>query len=487
MMARGWRTLRALALSAAVLTVAGAAAARPLYFDTFTALYGLTPGDDLYACGVCHRNWDGTGARNPYGIAVEQQLYISKPITDAILDVEGEDTDGDGFTNLDELSVHGTLPGYSCANFPLAFNTPVNFQSLITPGVPSCLEPKDLLVDSSGISFATEIGSADVVTVELINFGQDDPITVSAVALLPGADASFSVAAPALPVVIPVGGSVSVDVTFAPTVGLALLATLRVTSDDPDEPTIDVAISALGFTIPRAPAPARAACLGAIDKQYRKFTKTHLKEWTRCLTDEVRGRACDSGRRALKLAAAEEKLRSYVGGARDKFCAGASLSPSLAGLPTTCPAPCDGIAVTNIGGLADCLVCVQEAASDAMLSATYGVTPPDLPAAAPSLLAARCQKLLATAMTKAILKPQKALAGCELANITAMTPVTCGVQHAADLAAAAAAIDKAVARCKDDSGLQACIHQPMADPACLADAAIDAATSLVGVNFGVTP
>jgi hypothetical protein len=485
MIARGIVALRAIAIAAVVLGVASLASARPLYFNAFTDLYGLAPGDDLYACGVCHRNWEGTGARNPFGVAVEQQLYISKPITDAILAVENDDTDGDGFSNVDEITVHGTLPAYSCGNFTLAFNTPVNFQSLITPSVPSCLEPKDILVDPLSLAFVTEVGGSETFTVNVVNFGQDDPITVSAASLLPGADPTLSVSAPTAPFVIPVGGSVAVDVSFAPASSLGVTATLRISSDDPDEPTIDVPITALGIVIPRAPAPTRAACLGAIDKQYRKFSKTHVSEWTRCLGDEVRGRACDTGRRDLKLEAAEERLRSYVGGSKDKLCAGASLSPSLAGLPITCPAPCDSIPVTNMLHLADCLVCTQEAVTNAMLAATYGVTPPDLPPAVSSLQSMSCQKSIAKAMTKTILGLQKTLAACELANITAVSPVNCQATHAADLAEAAADVDAAVDRCKDSTGLQACVYQPMPDPMCLSDTAVDGGLSLVGVSFGV--
>ena len=83
-----------------VLALPPPAAARPLYFDTFTSLYGITEGNDLYACGVCHRRWEGTGARNPFGTAVEQQLYLAKPITAAIQAVEGNDTDLDGVSNV---------------------------------------------------------------------------------------------------------------------------------------------------------------------------------------------------------------------------------------------------------------------------------------------------------------------------------------------------------------------------------------------------
>ena len=70
---------RILALCVGVLGVLGAtpyALARPTYFDVFTTRYGITASDRLYACGVCHYKWTGTGARNPFGYAVEQQLYI---------------------------------------------------------------------------------------------------------------------------------------------------------------------------------------------------------------------------------------------------------------------------------------------------------------------------------------------------------------------------------------------------------------------------
>lgn len=476
---------RLAAALAVLLAVAAPAAARPLYFDTFTSLYGLSPGDDLYACGVCHRNWNGTGARNPFGIAVEQQLYISKPITDAILSVESVDTDGDGFSNVDEITVHGTLPAYACDNFDLAFNTPVNFQSLITPGVPSCLEPKDIRVTPADLSFVTEVGGSHTEIVAIANYGQDDPITVSDIGFFGPTDASLSLIAPATPLVIPVGGSAAVEVTFSPVASMAVGATLRITSDDPDEPVIDLSITALGIVIPRAPAAQRAACLGAIDKQYRKYAKAHVSEWARCLTDEVSGRACDAGRRDLRLQAAEERLRSYVGGSKDKFCAGASLSPTLAGLPTTCPAPCDGIAVTNMLRLADCLVCTQAAVNDAMLSATYGVTPPDLPPAVSSLQARSCQKSIAKAMTKGILGVQKTLARCEWDNITAGAPVDCQATHAAALAKIGDDVAGAALKCKDSTGLQSCAFAPMSDETCLVDPAIAGGISLVGVSFGV--
>ena len=484
MMRRPSGTLAALAVAAVLTLGAVPALARPLYFDNFTALYGFGPGDDLYACGVCHRNWEGTGARNPYGSAIEQQLYIGKLIIDAIQSVELEDTDGDGFSNVDELTVHGTLPGYSCSNFELANDPPPNYQSLITPMVASCLEPQDVKVAPPVINFVTEVGAQDTATVTIANNGTDFPITVSAAALLPGPP-SITATALSLPAVIPVGGSETIDVTFTPTASMNVFATLRIDSDDPDEPTIDVAISGLGIVLPLASAEDRSACLSRIDKQMRKYSKAHTGEWTRCFADEVRGRACDTGRRDLKIQKAEAALRAFVGGDKDRDCGGNSLSPVLLGLPPTCPAPCDGIAVINIDALADCLVCTQEASTQTMLTQAFGVAPPDLPASVPSAAAASCQKSIGNAVSKGVQKAQKLLARCELENIGAAAPVVCTSTHAAELTAIGAKADGVAARCADTGGLQSCVFQVDADPTCLGDTSVALGTALVSVTFGV--
>ena len=143
------RALGRLVLAATVaLLAARSADARPTYFDAFRTLYGINDGDNLDACGVCHFLWTGTGARNPFGNAVEQQLYVGKSITQALTDIEPDDPDGDTFSNLDEILAQ-TLPGYSCANFQDAIGQPSDWHTYITPGVPSCLEPLDIRVAPS--------------------------------------------------------------------------------------------------------------------------------------------------------------------------------------------------------------------------------------------------------------------------------------------------------------------------------------------------
>lgn len=473
---------RVLVAAVAVAALAAPAGARPLYFEQLTTLYGIVPGDDLYACGVCHRKWEGTGARNPYGLAVEQQLYLGKSILAGITDIALEDTDGDGFSNLLELTVWGTLPGYSCDTWELANNPPPNFQSLITPMVESCLEAHDIAVAPAAINFVTQVGRQDDVVVTITNNGTDVPVTVSSAGLLPG-PAVITATEPSLPLIIPVGESATITVSFAPVASLNLGGTLRIESDDPDEPVIDIPITALGVVLPLAPLADRRACLATIDKQMRKYAKAHTREWARCFGDETRGRACDAGRLALKVDKAEAALRSFVGGDKDRDCAGRSLSPVLLGLPTTCPAPCDHLVVTNIDALTDCLVCTQEATTAAMLDAAFGVVPPDLPASLASPVAASCQKSIANAVVKGVQKVQKTLARCAAGNLGAAEPADCAAVHAAELAAVAATVDGAATRCADTSGLQSCVFQGGA-ATCLGDAAVNAGRALVDVTFG---
>jgi len=483
--ARASRFLRSAALVLGLLVLLpGSVLARPNYFEAFTAYYGFTPGDDLYACGVCHLRWQGTGARNPYGTAVEQQLYIgAKPIIDAIRDIENEDTDLDGFTNVEELLTHGTLPGFSCDNYTIALNTPPNFQSLITPLVPTCLEAMDLRVTPIEVTVLTKVGTADSFAIELINNGTDFPITVSSYAIVPGSTAGLSVSGPPLPLVIPVGGTATVTLEFSPVVTNLVSGTLRISSDDPDEPQIDLPIGGISFIPNVAPADKRAACQKTVERRYESLSRTHLKEWGSCFVAELRGAACDTGRRDLRIAQAEARLRASLGGSADTSCAGAGLTPTLLGLPDQCGGGCGSITVSNLGKWADCLVCRQQEATSAMLDATTGTALPDLPADVLGSVQQGCSRAVVRGMQRAIGSLQKKLGACDLANVTAAVPVDCAVQHAADIARLTARVGQAIDRCRDTSGMAGCRFEPGADPACLATSATAIASDLVEAVF----
>jgi hypothetical protein len=475
--------LVALAFGALVgLLAVRQAEARPTYFEVLTSRYNIQSGDRTYACGNCHIKWTGTGARNPFGQQVEQQLYIGKSITQALADIEPMDADGDGFTNLEELATYQTLPGYSCSNFFLAEGAPFGYDTFITPLVPSCLEPKDIRLDPTTLVYLTKAGTTDVQQLQIINNGSTDPITVTSYAFLAGANPALSITGPAVPFLIPVGEIVNLDVSFAPPAAIIGMGTIRIQSDDPDEAQIDVPVQAFGYVQTLAAPEARARCLKAADKAFQRYADRHRREWNRCFLDEVKGLACDAGTRDLKIQQAEDRFRAAVGGSKDQYCAGANLSPSLLGMPAKCGGNCD-ITFTNMSTYASCLVCRENEARDAMLRDAVGTAPPDVPPnTAATADANRCQKQIATRMAKGIGSVQKTLGRCELANITS-SPVDCAAINADAITAIQSQVNEAGNRCKDSTGLLGCLYEG-GTATCLGDSANAIGTDLVGATFG---
>ena len=471
----------------AVVACAGTANARPVYFDTFTALYGFSEGDDLYACGVCHFQWDGAGARNPFGNSVEQQLYVGKTISQALMDVEGDDADGDTFTNLDEIMNFMTLPGFNCTNFQEAIGAPLGYDTYITPLVPSCLEPLDIRVTPDSIAMATFAGTPVTTDVTIINNGTTTPVDVSSYGFLTGS-AVVSVSGPAAPFSIPVGNSVVLEITFDPVTTIFVNDTLRIESNDPDENPVDIPFTAIGSVLILAPSGLRSDCFNQINKAYRKYTKTQQRLWADCYVDEVAGRACNTGNRDLRLENAEIKLRTVMGGSKDKACSPLGITPSTLGAGLTCGAPCGTIALGSFDDFADCLVCQADAARDTSLAATVGTIPPDLPAnTAGSLGAASCQNRLASTVTKSAGKIQKTLASCEIDNVTASVPVDCAVEHADSITKATTKADNALLKCSDTTGLAGCSFEMMPDPMCLGNTALATGQGLVNATLGLDP
>ncbi len=463
----------------------GNALARPTYFDTFRALYGINDGDNLDACGVCHFLWTGTGARNPFGNAVEQQLYVGKSITQALTDIETVDSDSDGFTNIDEILAQ-TLPGYSCSNFQSAVGQPPDWHTYITPGVPSCLEPMDIRVSPATISVLTEVGDTDTAIVEIFNNGTDFAIEVSNYEFLAGTSTAYTANGPSLPISIPVGASVTIDVVHTPLVPALASGTFRITSDDPDEPTIDIPLSGFAFVKTLAPADARAACRSSMDKQFRKYTKTLLREWSRCYQDEVYGIACDTGARDLKIGAATDRLKGAIGGAKDRQCAGAGLSAPLLDLPLTCGGGCGDITITTIANFADCLVCRGDEAVEGLLDNALGTAPPDLPSnVLGDPIVQSCQKRLLSTAQKGVFSTQKILAPCETTNITSVSPVDCAATLASELGVVTTKVNDAITKCDDSTGMLGCLFDPMPDPTCLGTAAESIGSELVEQVFEV--
>ncbi len=86
-------------------------------------------------CGVCHYDFNGGGARNLYGLAVQAALpnfpNTDNGRRDAILSIQNQDSDTDGYTNLAEItdlttySNTPTFPGLNASNVSNVSNVPV--------------------------------------------------------------------------------------------------------------------------------------------------------------------------------------------------------------------------------------------------------------------------------------------------------------------------------------------------------------------------
>ncbi len=468
-----------------MLAWAPAVHARPTYFDAFTAYYGIGPTDDLYACGVCHYSWEGTGARNPFGQEVEQQLYIGKTITQSLNDIEGIDSDLDGFINGDEIITYMTLPGYSCTTFQDALGAPQGYDTFVTPLVASCLEPLDIRVTPLQAAFLTSVEDTESVAITVYNNGTDFALDIDSYGFVAGTNPDLSVVGPAAPLSIPVGGSIVLDIVFSPTAAAFINDTLRIDSNDPDENLVDITVSGFATQQVLAPAEERHACLTSVLKSYRKYVKTHLRAWNRCYADEVAGIACDAGARDLKLAKAVTKLRSVIGGTKDKVCSGQSLVPGLLGLPISCGGDCDEIVLNTMSRYADCLICREETVRDDELETALGTAPPDLPLnLAGSADAVKCQGDLLTATQKGIDRTLQTLGSCELGNIIAVSPVDCPTTLAAELTTIQNNADGAVNACTDTSGLEGCPFEVMPEPMCLGTGTVAIGTDLNDAVFG---
>lgn len=471
-----------------VLLGAGTSAARPAYFDQFKSNYAIAEGSNLDACGVCHYRWLGTGARNPYGSTVEQQLYLGKSVIQSLTAVEGMDPDEDGYTSADEIITYMTLPGYNCDNFVSATGAPTGYDTYITPLVATCLDPLDIRTTPTSLGALISVGEIRVMELTVLNNGSTDALEISSYELLPGAPASLTLSGPAVPLSIPVGSSVVIDVIFTPTSAMFSNSTLRISSNDPDEANYDVPITVFAAEDPTAPGAQRAPCFAAITKAMARYAKLQLRQWGDCYLNELAGRACDTGTRTLKLARAAAKLAAVIGGDKDKSCAAAGLSVATLGFPGTCAAGCEDISLGGISEIPTCLACMQDRVMEGMLRDAAGTAPPDLP---PNVItdsdAFDCQKRIVRALQKGLLSITAELAQCELAAMLAdQAGGTCQSDQSAALAAIRATIDASVDQCTSTADLLGCRFEGMSpDPACLGLSAESLSADLILAMFAL--
>jgi cytochrome c553 len=157
----------------AVLLVLGAVVAQarnPIRRSFFENAYPATAGsvlDNLPSssghCGLCHYAFGGGGARNPYGLAIQDGLAGGLNNLQAILAAGPLDSDGDGYTSTVEITDTinypntPTFPGYSDANVHLVTGVnPADLIGTLTPATDVDNDPPVVVVTrpTGGEAFA---------------------------------------------------------------------------------------------------------------------------------------------------------------------------------------------------------------------------------------------------------------------------------------------------------------------------------------------
>lgn len=95
--------------------------AKSSYKNTFNTLYG-TAGGNLDKCWTCHVEGQSYSVFNVYGADVKTAFQQTNDITAALRAVEEIDSDGDGDSNIVEISA-GTLPGDALNSTPVEKTT----------------------------------------------------------------------------------------------------------------------------------------------------------------------------------------------------------------------------------------------------------------------------------------------------------------------------------------------------------------------------
>jgi len=74
----------------------------PFYFSEFQQTYPQFPIPITGECRICHKDPNGGGPRNPFGVDFSRQLDL--------VSIEEFDSDGDGVANIAEIN-RGSMPG----------------------------------------------------------------------------------------------------------------------------------------------------------------------------------------------------------------------------------------------------------------------------------------------------------------------------------------------------------------------------------------
>lgn len=192
---------------------------RSAFFSVYPSAVG-SPLDDLPSnadhCGLCHYDFDGGGARNPYGQAIKAKLDLGMTYTQAIQAVATLDSDGDGYTSEAEITDTvnytntPTFPGLSYANRTSTTNIPLaEIDPYLTPVLAPDTTPPAVTVNSpnggesvtSGTTATITYTATDAGGVAYVNIflSEDGGTIYKPIAKNLAPDTSFSWFVPSLP------------------------------------------------------------------------------------------------------------------------------------------------------------------------------------------------------------------------------------------------------------------------------------------------
>ena len=470
-----------LVMLASVLATTSPADARPTYFQEMKSYFAVSDNTPVDECIVCHLNYTGTGTRNPFGLSVQQYLYTGRSIQDALPLVAGLDSDNDGYTNDDELRIYLTQPGFSCDNFEDARGEPLDFDASVTPGVATCRAPVEIEVLPTTAGFVTDAGTTDTFTVEIWNLGYSADLTITDLNLSGLNNATLSLSnLPALPLVLTPGDQTSFDLVFSPAGTVASSGQVNIVSDDPTTPTVIVPINALGVQRTLSSLEDRVACRESLQKNFATYSRLDLREAMNCFTRQASNVRCAEARSEQKIARAEIKLASFVGGEKDQLCLDKGITASRLDMPTTCGGGCGDITLSGMASVNDCFLCRQAEARNAVLQATFDAAPPDTPTGNSTAAVRKCIKSISKTVAKVIPGIQKELAECANEKLeSGEDDASCPTERATRINQLKTKIDAAVAKCADVPDVPGCAFADGASPTCLSEAANTAAENLV--------
>jgi Abnormal spindle-like microcephaly-assoc'd, ASPM-SPD-2-Hydin len=242
--------IKKLALVAVIAAAPLAANAYSSYLNSFSSKYG-TSGTALDSCSLCHGS-GGNSTWNAYG--QELKNNIGSGISSALTTAEPKDSDGDKYSNLDEIKAL-TLPG--------------DAKSVPAP-VPTA--PK-IAVAPSSLPFGTvTVGSSATQSATVSNTGTAD-LTVNSVSRCNGTSAEFT-ASPAGSFTVAPGGSQTVTMKYAPADTTADGGCFQIANNDATAGTVQIAVSGTGQAQPSA----------VVDVDITRFTVPKRLDLSRGLT-----------------------------------------------------------------------------------------------------------------------------------------------------------------------------------------------------------